>query len=192
MYAFTVGFKSGDPTPVQLYGPGTPVAEQDEHLDRAARVDDGGGYATVEIVYSNGRPKRRVDFTTPEQKAAIDARAAAALAKKEAAAQAEKEARIATLKAELEELEPSAPAQPESTPDTGTDDGKAIPPTVKESLPVAPESVSAPAPVAEALDADAEAAANEDTAPAEDTAPPETPPAPAPTGSISGKSKKAA
>jgi len=66
------------------------------------------------------------------------------------------------------------------------------PPTVKESLPVAPEPVSAPAPVAEALDADAEAAANEDTAPAEDTAPPEPPPAPATTGSISGKSKKAA
>ena len=66
------------------------------------------------------------------------------------------------------------------------------PPTAEESSAVAPDPASAPAPVAAALDAAAEAAANEDTAPAEDTAPPETPPAPAPTGSISGKSKKAA
>jgi hypothetical protein len=175
MYAFTVGFKSGDTAPTLLYGPDTPVAKQDADLDRAARLDDGGDYVTVEIVYSNGRPKRRVDFTTPEQKAAINAWAAAALAKKEAAAQEQNEARIAALKAELAELEATAPAQPETDPDSGEPAAPDVPPAAAETTAavVAPETA--------ALEADAEAAENEDTAA------PAAPADPAPKGTVSGK-----
>ena len=189
MYAFTVGFKSGDTAPTLLYGPDTPVAKQDADLDRAARLDDGGDYVTVEIVYSNGRPKRRVDFTTPEQQAAIDARAAAALAKKEAAAQEQNEARIAALKAELAELETPAPAQPETDPDSGKDDGKE--PGGEPAAPDVPPAAAPPAaaepaaaivaPETAALEADAEAAENEDTA--APAAPADT----APKGTVSGK-----
>ncbi len=188
MYCFTVGFKPGETTPTLLYGPDTPVEKQDADLDRASRIDDGGGYATVEIVYSNGRPKRRVDFTTPEQKAAIDARAAAALAKKAAAAQEQNEARIAALRAELAALEATAPAQPEPDPDTGKDDGKE--PTDTPPTPAAPPADTPPAdtapaaivaPETAALDADAEAAENEDTAP------PAAPADTAPKGTVSGK-----
>jgi hypothetical protein len=151
MYAFTVGFKEGDAAPTLLHGPDTSVEKQDGDLDRAALIDDGAGYVTVEIVYSNGRPKRRVDFTTPAQKAARIAREAAVQAKKEAAAQEQNKTRIAALKAELAELEagPAAPFAAEPVTETagGADGPIGEPgPAGTEGVPATDEPASAPAP----------------------------------------------
>jgi hypothetical protein len=107
-YGFTVGFKDSESPPVLIAGPDVSVPDQEDALDAKARVDDGGGFAVIEIVFSNGRPTRRVTFTTPEEQAAQQAKAeAAASAKAEAEAKAKAD-RIAALKAELAALEPGA------------------------------------------------------------------------------------
>lgn len=107
-YAVTVGFKDSESAPVLITGPDVSVPDQEDALDAKARVDDGDGFAIIEIVFSNGRPTRRVTFTTPEEKAAQQAKAAeAAVAAAEAEAKA-KAQRIAELKAELAALEPGA------------------------------------------------------------------------------------
>jgi hypothetical protein len=120
-YAVTVGFKDSESPPVLIAGPDVSVPDQEDALDAKARVDDGDGFAVIEIVFSNGRPTRRVTFTTPEEKAAQQAKAAeAATAKAEAEAKAKAD-RIAELKAELNSLESPYSAEPVAETAEGAD-----------------------------------------------------------------------
>jgi hypothetical protein len=120
-YGFTVGFFDSESPPVLIAGPDVSVPDQEDALDARARVDDGGGFAVIEIVFSNGRPTRRVTFTTPEEQAAQQAKAAeAATAKAEAEAKAKAD-RIAELKAELAALEPGAVGEQPPAPSSESD-----------------------------------------------------------------------
>lgn len=178
MYCFTVGFVSGDAKPQLLLGPEVSVAEQEESLQEKARVDDGGEFSAIEIVYSNGRPTRRVDFTPASVKEAASAAAAEKAAADAAAAAAAKAARRAELEAELAALNASDPA------DGMEDEGLSWAASL-EADPAPPVS-----PEAAALDADDEAAATDDqtvAAPADEAAATETVADPAP---VSGKRKR--
>lgn len=120
-YAVTVGFKDSESAPVLITGPDVSVPDQEDALDAKARVDDGDGFAVIEIVFSNGRPTRRVTFTTPEEKAAQQAKAeAAATAKAETEAKAKAD-RIVALKAELAALEPGAVGEQLPAPSSESD-----------------------------------------------------------------------
>lgn len=120
-YAVTVGFEGPESPPVLIVGPDVSVPDQEDALDAKARVDDGDGFAIIEIVFSNGRPTRRVTFTTPEEKAAQQAKAAeAAVAKAETEAKAKAD-RIAELKAELAALEPGAVGEQPPAPSSESD-----------------------------------------------------------------------
>lgn len=150
---------SGDSPPQLLLGPEVSVAEQEESLQEKARVDDGGEFVAIEIVYSNGRPTRRVDFTPASVKEAAAAAAAEKAAADAAAAAAAKAARRAELEAELAALNASDPAD-------GMED---------EGLSWAASLEADPAPSLDlhrtaALDADDEAAAADDQ-PVADPAP---------------------
>ncbi len=152
MYCVTVGFMSGDSPPQLLLGPEVSVAEQEESLQEKERVDDGGEFIAIEIVYSNGRPTRRVDFTPPSVKEAAASAAAEKAAADAVAAAAAKAARRAELEAELAALNASDPA--DGTEDEGLQWAASL-----EADPAAPVS-----PEAAALDADDEAAATETVA----------------------------
>lgn len=179
MYCFTVGFVSGDSFPQLLLGPEVSVAEQEASLQEKARVDDGGEFVSIEIVYSNGRPTRRVDFTPASVKEA----AAAAAAEKEAAAAAAAAAAKAARRAELEAELAALNAEEYSEPWTEDKTIRWAASLDKNAKPVSPEAA--------ALDADDEAAAADDqtvAAPADDeAAATETVADPAP---VSGKRKR--
>ena len=161
MYCFTVGFMSADSPPQLLLGPEVSVAEQEESLQEKARVDDGGEFVAIEIVYSNGRPTRRVDFTPASVKEATAAAAAEKEAADAAAAAAAKAARRAELEAELAALN----AEEYSEPWTEDKASRWAASLKENAKPVSPEAA--------ALDADDEAAATDDqtvAAPADDEA----------------------
>jgi hypothetical protein len=124
---------SGDSPPQLLLGPEVSVAEQEESLQEKARVDDGGEFSAIEIVYSNGRPTRRVDFTPASVKEAAAAAAAEKADAEAAAAAAAKAARRAELEAELAALNASDPA--DGTEDEGLRLAAAITPGASASLP---------------------------------------------------------
>lgn len=171
MYCFTVGFMSGDSPPQLLLGPEVSVAEQEESLQEKARVDDGGEFSAIEIVYSNGRPTRRVDFTPASVKQAAAAAAAEKAATDAAAAAAAKAARRAALKAELAALD----AEEYSDPWTEDKSLRWAASLEAAALPVSP--------AAAALDADDEAAAIDDQTVAAEAANEAAP--------VSGKRKRA-
>lgn len=112
MYCFTVGFMYADSPPQLLLGPEVSVAEQEERVQERARVDDGGEFIAIEIVYSNGRPTRRVDFTPAAVKEAAASAAAEKAAADAAAAAAAKAARRAELEAELAALDAGEFSEP--------------------------------------------------------------------------------
>lgn len=169
MYCFTVGFVSGDSPPQLLLGPEVSVAEQEESLQEKARVDDGGEFSAIEIVYSNGRPTRRVDFTPASVKEAAAAAAAEKADAEAAAAAAAKAARRAELEAELAALNAEEVSEP-WTEDKTLRWNAAIKAGASASLPEvdldADDEATAlettiVSPEAAALDADDEAAAAE-------------------------------
>lgn len=152
MYCFTVGFMSADSPPQLLLGPEVSVAEQEESLQEKARVDDGGEFVAIELVYSNGRPTRRVDFTPASVKEAAAAAAAEKAAAAAAAAAAAKASRRAELVAELAILSASDPA--DGMEDEGLSWAASL--EADPAPPVSPEAAG--------LDADDEAAATETVA----------------------------
>lgn len=162
-----------DSPPQLLLGPEVSVAEQEERVQERARVDDGGEFIAIEIVYSNGRPTRRVDFTPASVKEAAAAAAAEKADAEAAAAAAAKAARRAELEAELAALDAGEFSEP-WTEDKTLRWAAAITPGVSASLPevdldaYSPEAIAldtAPvSPEAAALEADDEAAAAETVA----------------------------